>query len=172
MLVRAESLAKSMSQYLIDQIKAIPNIEVHPNTEVVEALGEQRLENLRLRNSQTDEVRTVSATGLFIFIGASPKTEWLQGLVATDDRGFILSGPSLPHVDGAHQPQGWKVDRDPLLLETSVAGIFVAGDVRHGSIKRVASSVGEGSICVQMIHQHLAHLTGAAQAATAVSQGI
>ena len=169
MLVRAESLVKSMSHYLIDQIKAIPNIDVQPYTEVVEAMGEQRLECLRLRNSQTGEVRTIRATGLFIFIGASPKTEWLQGLVATDERGFILSGPNLPRAEGAHQPLGWKGDRDPFLLETSVPGIFVAGDVRHGSIKRVASSVGEGSICVQMIHQHLAHLTGLAQGATAVN---
>ncbi len=168
MLVRADSLIKSMSHYLIDQIKAIPNIEVESYTEVVEALGDERLESLRLRNNQTGEVRTVPATGLFIFIGASPRTEWLQGLVATDDRGFILSGPNLPRIDGAHVPAGWKVDRDPFLLETSMPGIFVAGDVRHGSIKRVASSVGEGSICVQMIHQHLAHLTGVAQAAAAV----
>ncbi len=161
MIVRAESLAKSMSKYLIDHIEGIENIEVMPFTEVSEALGREHLECLRLRDSRTGQERIVQASGLFIFIGASPKTEWLKGIVPMDDRGFLLSGPYLPHADNSHQPLNWTLDRDPFLLETSVPGVFVAGDVRHGSIKRVASSVGEGSICVQMIHQHLAHLSGA-----------
>jgi thioredoxin reductase (NADPH) len=161
MIVRAESLVKSMSRYLIDQIEAIPNIEVIPFTEVAEALGRERLECLRLRNSKTGQEQTVQASGLFIFIGASPKTDWLKGLLAMDERGFLLSGPFLPRAQSTQHPPNWTLDRDPFLLETNVPGIFVAGDVRHGSIKRVASSVGEGSICVQMIHQHLAHLSGA-----------
>jgi thioredoxin reductase (NADPH) len=159
MIVRAESLVKSMSKYLIDQIEGIPNVEVMPCTEVAEALGREQLECLRLRNCKTGEEKTVPASGLFIFIGASPKTEWLRGVVPMDERGFLLSGPLLPRAENSHQPINWTLDRDPFLLETNVPGVFVAGDVRHGSIKRVASSVGEGSICVQMIHQHLAHLS-------------
>ncbi len=161
MIVRAESLVKSMSKYLIDQIEAIPNIQVLPFTEVAEALGREQLECLRLRNSRTGEEWIAPASGLFIFIGASPKTEWLEGIIPMDERGFLLSGPFLPRAENSHQPLNWTLDRDPFLLETCIPGVFVAGDVRHGSIKRVASSVGEGSISVQMIHQHLAHLSGA-----------
>lgn len=169
MIVRADSLVKSMSRYLIDQIEAIPNIEVMPHIEVGEALGHEKLECLRLRNTKTGEENTVPASGLFIFIGASPKTDWLDGVLAMDERGFLLSGPFLPRAGNSMHPANWKLDRDPFLLETNVPGIFVAGDVRHGSIKRVASSVGEGSICVQMIHQHLAHLSGAPASVTAVA---
>jgi thioredoxin reductase (NADPH) len=158
MLVRADSLESSMSKYLIDQIAATPNIEVCTNTEMVEALGEERLECLILKNSQTGKQDRVPATSVFIFIGASPQTEWISGVVATDQRGFILSGPYVPAEANA-QKRGAKVDRDRFFFETSVPGIFVAGDVRHESVKRVASAVGEGSICVQMIHQYLAHLT-------------
>jgi thioredoxin reductase (NADPH) len=173
MIVRAESLVKSMSKYLIDQIEAIPNIEVMPHTEVSEALGIEKLECLRLRNSRTGQEHTVQASGLFIFIGASPKTDWLQNTLTMDDRGFLLSGPFLPRAEGSTYPPHWSLNRDPFLLETNVPGIFVAGDVRHGSIKRVASSVGEGSICVQMIHQHLAYLSGAPAAAPpALATGI
>jgi thioredoxin reductase (NADPH) len=158
MLVRADSLESSMSKYLIDQIAETPNIELCTNTEMVEAMGEERLECLVLKNNKTGRQDRVPATSVFIFIGASPRTEWLSGLVATDERGFILSGSYLPQeTDG--RKRGTKPERERLLFETSVPGIFVAGDVRHGSVKRVASGVGEGSICVQMIHQYLAHLT-------------
>lgn len=153
MLVRGNSLGKSMSQYLIDQIEATPNIEVRLHTSVVEAKGESSLEELILVNSLTEEQETVLANSLFIFIGAKPSTEWLDGVINTDDRGFILTGPDLTH--NGSRPKGWYVDRDPFLLETNVPGIFAVGDVRHGSVKRVASGVGEGSICVQFVHNYL-----------------
>lgn len=162
MLVRAESLAKSMSRYLIDQIEATPNIEVLTDTEVLAAEGEEHLERLTIRNNETGVEQTIPASGLFIFIGAKPRTDWLSDLLAMDKRGFIYTGPDLPK-DGSNQPAGWKLARQPFLLETSVPGVFAAGDVRHGSIKRVASAVGAGSICVQMIHQHLALLSGLAE---------
>ncbi len=152
MLVRGESLKASMSKYLIDQIAATSNVEVRTYCQVVEALGESHLECLRLCFPQGQE--TVAASGLFIFIGAAPNTDWLPSTVMRDANGFILSGSDLK-VDGK-LAKGWTQDRAPYLLETSVPGIFVAGDVRHGSVKRVASSVGEGSISVQFIHQYLA----------------
>ena len=152
MLVRAESLKNSMSKYLIDQIAATSNIEVRTRCQVVEALGQTRLECLRLCGPEGEE--TVQASGLYIFIGAAPNTDWLPDSLARDANGFLLSGPDLK-VDGK-MVKGWNQGREPYLLETSVPGIFVAGDVRHGSVKRVASSVGEGSISVQFIHQYLA----------------
>ncbi|WP_044291299.1 response regulator [Rivularia sp. PCC 7116] len=153
-LVRGDSLTKSMSQYLIDQIEATPNIEVRLHTTVVEAKGENSLEELTLVNSLTDEKETVPATSLFIFIGAKPSTEWLDGLLEKDKRGFMLTGPDLKH-NGNNRPKGWNLERDPYLLETNVPGIFAVGDVRYGSVKRVASGVGEGSICVQFVHNYL-----------------
>ena len=152
MLVRGESLKSSMSKYLIDQIEATSNIEVRVCCQVVEALGETHLECLRLCGPGGEE--TVPASGLYIFIGAAPNTDWLPDTIMRDANGFLLSGRDLK-VDGK-MPKGWNQDREPYLLETSVPGIFVAGDVRHGSIKRVASAVGEGSISVQFIHQYLA----------------
>jgi thioredoxin reductase (NADPH) len=156
LLVRADSLSKSMSQYLIDQIAATGNIDVMVNTQVVGAHGEHNLQSLTIADSTSDETRTVPATALFIFIGAAPRTEWLPEEVQRDPHGFILSGPDLT-VNG-RRPKGWSPERDPYLLETSVPGLFVAGDVRARSVKRVASAVGEGSIAVQFIHQYLAHL--------------
>jgi thioredoxin reductase (NADPH) len=152
MLVRGESLKSSMSKYLIDQIEATSNIEVRACCQVVEALGETHLECLRLCGPGGEE--TVPASGLYIFIGAAPNTDWLPDTIMRDANGFLLSGRDLK-VDGK-MAKGWNQDREPYLLETSVPGIFVAGDVRHGSIKRVASAVGEGSISVQFIHQYLA----------------
>jgi thioredoxin reductase (NADPH) len=152
MLVRAESLISSMSKYLIDQIAATSNIEVKTRCQVVEALGETRLSCLRLCGPENEE--TVPASGLFIFIGAAPNTDWLPDTIMRDPNGFLLSGSDLK-VDGK-MPKNWNLSREPYLLETSVPGVFVAGDVRHGSIKRVASAVGEGSISVQFIHKHLA----------------
>jgi len=153
MLVRSDSLTKGMSQYLIDQIEAMENITVRVNTSVVEAKGTTSLEAITIADSKTGEKETVPATSLFIFIGAMPQTDWLDGLVERDERGFILSGPDLIH-DGK-RPRGWTLERSPFLLETNVPGIFVAGDVRHRSVKRVASGVGEGAIAVQFIHQYL-----------------
>ncbi len=153
MLVRSDSLTKGMSQYLIDQIEGTPNITVRVNTSVVEVKGTTSLEAITIADSKTGEKETVPATSLFIFIGAMPQTDWLDGLVERDERGFILSGPDLIH-DGK-RPRGWTLERSPFLLETNVPGIFVAGDVRHRSVKRVASGVGEGSIAVQFIHQYL-----------------
>jgi thioredoxin reductase (NADPH) len=153
LLVRGGSLEKGMSQYLVDEIKARDNIHVRLNTSVVGVDGEQNLENVTLKDSVSDEEETVPATGLFIFIGAEPGTDWLEGVVKRDERGFILSGPDL--MEDGKRPKGWMLERDPYLLETSVPGIFVAGDVRYGSIKRVASGVGEGSIAVKFIHQYL-----------------
>jgi len=155
MLVRGEGLAKSMSQYLIDEIKNRPSIEVHCHTVVEAAHGAESLEALTLLDTQTKECRKVPARALFIFIGAAPRTDWLDGVVERDDHGFVLAGPDLLR---AGRPTGWNLQRDPFLLETNVPGVFVAGDVRQGSVKRVASGVGEGSIAVSFVHQHLANL--------------
>jgi thioredoxin reductase (NADPH) len=154
MLVRGESLTKSMSQYLIDRIEATENIEVLTHSSVIEVHGDSSLEALAIENSLTGEVQTVPAKSLFIFIGAMPRTEWLDGLLDRDDKGFLLAGADLPRQNG--RPRGWTLEREPYLLETNVPGIFAVGDVRHGSIKRVASGVGEGSICVQFVHRYLA----------------
>jgi thioredoxin reductase (NADPH) len=164
MLVRGDSLTKSMSQYLIDQIEATDNITVQTHSSVIEAKGETSLEALVIENSQTGETQTVPANSLFIFIGALPHTAWLDGVVERDERGFILTGPDLKRVSeiqaarnriSENRPRGWSLDRDPFLLETNVPGVFAVGDVRSGSVKRVASGVGEGSICVQFVHQYL-----------------
>jgi thioredoxin reductase (NADPH) len=152
-LVRGESLASTMSQYLIDQIKQTPNIDLWAHGVVAEAHGDTHLEEISVLCSDTNQVERVPATSMFIFIGAMPRTDWLAGMVERDDRGFILTGPDLMR-DGEH-PKGWTLERDPYLLETNVPGLFAVGDVRHGSVKRVASGVGEGSVAVQFIHQYL-----------------
>jgi thioredoxin reductase (NADPH) len=152
-LVRAESLVQSMSHYLIQQIADIPNIHVRTSTEVTTATGDGHLESLTLRHRVTDEVETVKAAHLFVFIGAAPRTEWLDGVVARDGLGFVLAGPDLA-VGGA-APKGWPLDRAPYHLETNVPGVFVAGDVRSESGKRVASAVGEGSMAVMLVHRYL-----------------
>jgi thioredoxin reductase (NADPH) len=156
MLVRGDSLNKGMSQYLVDQICSTPNIEVWFGCTVAAAHGESHLESIEVASSRTGKTETVPARSLFILIGAAPRTGWLEGVVERDQHGFILAGPDLPR-DGA-RPKGWPLDRDPFLLETSVPGVFVAGDVRQGSVKRVASGVGEGAIAVSFIHQYLARL--------------
>ena len=152
MLVRGDGLSTTMSKYLIDEISRTSNIVVEAQTQVLEAIGNERLESLRLRGPAGDP--EVPATSLFIFIGAMPVTAWLPSCILRDENGFVLSGSDL-RKDG-RWPEVWREAREPLLLETSVPGVFVAGDVRHGSIKRVASAVGEGSIAVQFVHQYLA----------------
>jgi thioredoxin reductase (NADPH) len=153
MLVRGKSLGATMSQYLIDEIARTANIQVEYQTQVVEVHGEDHLEAITIECGQTNTRDRVAACTLFIFIGARPGTDWLEGVVARDERGFILTGPSL--VRGGKSPQSWMLERDPSLLETSVPGVFAVGDVRHGSVKRVASGVGEGSIAIQFVHQYL-----------------
>jgi thioredoxin reductase (NADPH) len=152
MLVRGPGLAATMSKYLIDEIAGTSNIVLEAFTQVVEAFGEERLEALQLKGPSGE--RRVAATSLFVFIGAAPGTEWLPPEILRDENGFLLAGPDLK-AEGK-QPEGWREPREPFLLESSVPGVFVAGDVRHGSIKRVASAVGEGSIAVQFAHQYLA----------------
>ncbi|HLY61241.1 MAG TPA: FAD-dependent oxidoreductase [Terriglobia bacterium] len=153
MLVRGDSLSASMSQYLIDQIKQTTNIVVETHAHVVEVHGDTRLESISIHCSDSGQTEKVPAASLFVFIGAAPLTDWLAGVVERDARGFILTGNDLMHE--GKRPAGWTPDRDPFLPETSVPGIFAVGDVRHGSVKRVASGVGEGSIAVQFIHQYL-----------------
>jgi thioredoxin reductase (NADPH) len=152
-LVRGDSLDSTMSQYLIDQIKETPNIQVWAHASVAEAHGATHLEEISILCSDTDKIERVPASSMFIFIGALPRTDWLGDLVERDERGFILTGPDL--IRDGQRPKGWTLDRDPFLLETNVPGIFAVGDVRHGSVKRVASGVGEGSVAVQFIHQYL-----------------
>jgi thioredoxin reductase (NADPH) len=152
-LVRGTSLDASMSYYLIRQIEQIPNITVRVCTEVVEGSGDGHLEKLTLRDRVSGVEQVVDAQWLFIFIGAAPRTEWLDGLVARDRSGFVLAGPDLG-LDG-DRPRGWTVDRGPYHLETSIPGVFVAGDARADSAKRVASAVGEGAMAVMLVHRYL-----------------
>jgi thioredoxin reductase (NADPH) len=156
LVVRGDSLNKGMSQYLIDQLGATPNIEVWYHANVAEAHGEHHLESIDVHDSEAGETNNHPARSLFILIGAQPRTGWLEGAVQRDERGFIPTGPAL--MPDGKRPKGWPLDRDPFLLETSVPGVFAAGDVRQGSVKRVASGVGEGSIAISFIHQYLSRL--------------
>ncbi|MHA6618750.1 FAD-dependent oxidoreductase [Pseudonocardia sp. DLS-67] len=152
LVVRGASLETSMSTYLIKQIEAIDNITVRTATQVVEAHGDDHLQSVCLREG--DRTDSVKAGSMFVFIGAAPRTEWLDGFVQRDERGFVPTGPDLV-VDG-QRPPGWTLDRDPYHLEASVPGVFVAGDVRADSVKRVASAVGEGAMAVTLVHRYLA----------------
>ncbi len=174
LVVRGPSIEAGMSAYLVEQLAGTANIEVAVGTEVAEAVGDSHLQALRLRDRATGQVREVPAAALFLMIGAEPRTDWLDGVVQRDPRGFLLTGPDLPRAgtvrpdqsppqrrgEGEHRHRhgasGWPLDRDPYLLETSVPGVFAAGDVRRGSVKRVASGVGEGSIAISFVHQYLA----------------
>ena len=153
MLVRASSLEKGMSQYLVDQIYGTDNIEVLLRTEVAEAHGEDRLGALTTINNDTGEKQTVPAAALFIFVGAAAHTELLDGVVERNSAGFVVTGHDLTR--GGRRPEGWRMKRDPYLLETSVPGIFAAGDVRQGAVRRVATAVGEGAMAVSFVHQYL-----------------
>ncbi|HEY8338892.1 MAG TPA: NAD(P)/FAD-dependent oxidoreductase, partial [Egibacteraceae bacterium] len=152
-LVRGESLTRSMSHYLIERIEAHPRIEVRTCTEVVAGAGDGHLQQLTLRDNRGGELQTVDADRLFVFIGARPHTDWLGERFVRDERGFLLTGPDLV-VDG-RPPPGWPLARNPYFLESSVPGVFVAGDVRAESVKRVASAVGEGAMAVTLVHRYL-----------------
>jgi thioredoxin reductase (NADPH) len=156
LLVRGRSLERSMSYYLIQQIDSIPRISVRTCTEVIGAQGGDHLETLTLRDTASGATDTVDAGWLFLFIGAAPLTDWLDGVVVRDERGFVLAGPDLS-AEG-QQPRGWELDRAPYHLETSVPGVFVAGDARAESAKRVASAVGEGAMAVMLVHRYLEKL--------------
>jgi thioredoxin reductase (NADPH) len=153
MLVRSSNLEVSMSQYLIDQIADIPNIEVVTNAEVIEAFGKQKLDAIQVKNTVTGEEQRLKGSALFIFIGAAARTDFIEGVVERNNQGFILTGPDLMR-DG-QRPKGWVLRRDPFLLETNVPGIFAAGDVRQGAVRRIATAVGEGAIAVSLVHQYL-----------------
>ncbi|MDQ3808836.1 MAG: NAD(P)/FAD-dependent oxidoreductase [Chloroflexota bacterium] len=149
LLVRGQSLAAGMSDYLIKQIEATPNVEVRLQTRVVDGHGEYRLQGLVLEDGRTRQREEVAAAAVFVLIGAEPRTDWLREVLQRDERGFILTGRDVPR-------EAWPLDRAPLPFETSLPGVFAVGDVRHGSIKRVAEAVGEGSVAVGSVHQYLA----------------
>jgi thioredoxin reductase (NADPH) len=153
MLVRGDSLRKSMSHYLIDQIGQTKNIDVLASTRITAVTGNERLQAVTIENVATGATETMPADAAFVFIGAVPHTEIVADLVKRDEQGFILTGQDL--VRGERRPRGWKLHRDPFLLETSVPGIFAAGDVRHGTIRRVASAVGQGAVAVSLVHEYL-----------------
>jgi thioredoxin reductase (NADPH) len=142
-----------MSQYLIDQINRAENVNVIGNSEVTAVEGTDHLESIRIKNNATGQSETVPADAMFIFIGAVPSAAMLKDVVELDDAGFIYTGQDL--VRNGKRPQNWKPKRDPFLLETSVPGIFAAGDVRHGVVRRVASAVGQGAVAVTLVHKYL-----------------
>jgi thioredoxin reductase (NADPH) len=153
LLVRADGLERSMCHYLIRQIRDTPNIAVRSGTRVAEAAGDEHLERLRLRHDGAGTVEEVPAGFLFVFIGAEPCTEWLDGVVQRDPGGFVVTGPDL--LVAGKRPRGWPLDRDPYYLEGSVPGVFAAGDARANSVKWVASAVGEGAMAIQLVHRYL-----------------
>jgi len=157
MLVRGDSLAATMSQYLIEQVQNTNNIQVEYNSRVTEVHGENHLESVSIVCDQTGDTSRVPASSLFVFIGAEPRTSWLDGTIERNERGFILTGPDL--LKSGKRPKGWTLERDPGLLETNVPGVFAVGDVRYGSVKRVASGVGEGSVAIQFVHQYLSNVS-------------
>jgi thioredoxin reductase (NADPH) len=153
LLVRGDTLGRSMSDYLVKELQANDTITVRLGTQVVAAGGAGRLDQLTLHHGRTGATETAPAAALFILIGAQPRTEWLAGTLQLDEHGFVLTGPDL--LGDGRPPPGWPLGRLPLPLETSLPGVFAAGDVRHRSVKRVASAVGEGSIAVQLVHGYL-----------------
>ena len=153
MLVRGSSLSAGMSQYLEDQIKATKNIRVRLNSVVAAVKGKSRCEGITIRDMSSGEEETVAACALFVYAGAVPHTDWLANVVECDSQGYVLSGTHL--LREGKRPKNWVLNRDPFYLETSVPGIFVAGDVRHRSAKGVTSGVGEGAMAVKLVHQYL-----------------
>jgi thioredoxin reductase (NADPH) len=153
MLIRSEGLVKSMSRYLIRRIEETPNINLQVYTEIIELIGDNHLKSVRWKNSKTGHIEEHNINHVFLMTGADPNTRWLDDCVVLDNKGFIKTGSSLSAEDlGA---AGWPLARQPYLLETSLPGVFAVGDVRDGSIKRVASAVGEGSIAISFVHQVL-----------------
>jgi thioredoxin reductase (NADPH) len=152
-VIRRDSLQKTMSRYLIDQIEKAENISVKAGAEVIAVSGTGHLESVTLENKATGETETTAADAIFIFIGAVPQSDVASEVVERNEAGYILTGPDLIH-DG-RKPKNWKLRRDPFLLETSVPGIFAAGDVRHGTVRRVASAVGQGAVSVYSVHKYL-----------------
>jgi thioredoxin reductase (NADPH) len=155
MLVRSGGLSDTMSRYLIQRIEENPDIELHYNTEIVALEGESHLERITWRNKASGETSAHPIRHVFVMAGASPRTEWLQDCVALDKKGFILTGKDVAASNGSST---WKLPRPPQMLETSLPGVFAVGDVRAGSVKRVASAVGEGAIAVHLVHRALAEL--------------
>ena len=153
MLVRGGGLEQSMSRYLVDQIETTKNITVLVNTQVAGVTGAEHLETVTIRNSKSGETETVPADAIFVFIGAVPHTELVRDVVELDETGYVLTGPDL--LRDGRRPKNWKLGRDPFLMETSVPGIFAAGDVRHGVVRRVASAVGQGAVAVSLVHKYL-----------------
>ena len=152
MVVRGKSLGEKMSQYLVDRLESLPNVVIRLQSDVTELRGDEHLEGITIRNRTTNETEQVRTRCLFVFIGADPNTSWLNSHVALDSHGFILTGNDIK----PEQLKNWPLEREPYLLEASVPGVFAAGDVRHESIKRVASAVGEGSVAVHFVHRYLA----------------
>jgi len=158
-LVRGGGLEASMSRYLIDELARKPNVAVRAGGEIVRCSGGDRLRGVTIRNRADGSHDDVDIDAVFVFIGADAATAWLPDEIIRDERGYVCTGRDVVDL----MPDAWPLERDPYLLETSVPGIFAAGDVRHGSIKRVASGVGEGSIAIALVHEHLAELAALAE---------
>jgi thioredoxin reductase (NADPH) len=153
LLVRGDSLEKSMSEYLIEELRATSNVSVRLEVELVEGEGAEELQAVVVWDRESGAMDRIATTGLFVMIGAEPHTEWLDGTVQRDEAGYILTGNDLDPDPGV--PSGWPLERQPTLLETSIPGVFAAGDIRHGSVKRVTTAMGEGATVIQLVGQHL-----------------
>ena len=161
-LIRGKSLVDSMSKYLVERIDEAPNVSVRPNAVIAELHGESALEAVSIKDVASGETEQLPLRAVFVFIGAAPRTDWLKGVLQLDEQGFVLAGPDLVHEPG-RGPEGWTADRPPFFLETSIPGVFAAGDVRRRSTKRIASAVGEGAMAVSFVHQHLSGPPAAAR---------
>jgi thioredoxin reductase (NADPH) len=154
LLVRGDTLAKSMSKYLIAELRGLPNVAVRLGVELVDGTGEDHLSDVVVRDRTSGAFEHIPTTGLFVLIGAEPHTEWLDGTVERDPRGFVLTGSGVSAA--RDRPSAWPLERAPMLLETSFPGVFAAGDLRHASIKRVTTAMGDGATVIQLVHEYLA----------------